>query len=90
MEALYIQKKPTDPPTPPTVSGLYLNATKQQFRVRASVVNGTQKAMVPVGGRAQITGFLGIQSDGYQWATVNYNGTTGYSQIDTYNCYTIS
>jgi CHAP domain. len=71
-------------------TGRYLNATRQAFRVRASVVNGTQKAMVPVGGRAEITGFLGIQSDGYQWVSVSYNGVTGYSQADTYNCYTFS
>jgi hypothetical protein len=71
---------------------LYLNATKQEFRIRSSVVNGTELYRVKVGGKARITELLGIQSDGYQWAKVYQDdqGISGYSQIDTNNCYTVT
>lgn len=82
--------------TPPSneLSGCYLNATKSAFRVRWKPVNGTQVALVPVGGRARVLNFLGIQSDNYQWAEVSYEidgkCSWGYSQIDALNCYTLS
>lgn len=69
----------------------YLNATQASFRVRSAPVNGSTLAIVPQGGRATILEYLpGFKSDGYQWCKVNYNGTVGYSQIDTYNCYTVT
>ena len=77
-----------------TVSGspsliLYLDATYYAYRVRTSPVNGSIITTIAVSGRLPITGFLNIQSDNYQWVKVNYNGVEGYSQLDTYNCYTI-
>ena len=82
--------EPTPPVTPPsTNTDLKLVATKQAFRIKSSVVSGSIITTIAVGGSALITEFLGIQSDGYQWVKVNYNGTSGYSQLDTYNCYTI-
>ncbi len=80
----------TTPTTPPsTNTNLKLVATKQAFRIRSSVVSGSIITTIAVGGSVPITEFLGIQSDGYQWVKVNHNGTSGYSQLDTYNCYTI-
>ncbi len=82
--------------TPPSteLSGCYLNATKSAFRIRFSPVIGTQLALVPIGGKAEILKFLGIQSEGYQWVQVTYvtskGCVLGYSQLDTKNCYTLS
>ena len=69
----------------------YLNATKLAFRVRDKAVSGLEKAMVPVGGQAKILSFgVGFENDTYQWVKVLYNGIEGYSQLDTYNAYTLS
>ena len=92
-EIMYVYEKNATNPDPGEsnpIPGLYLSATKLSFRVRSSVVSGSQLALVPVGGRAEIISFLGIQTDGYQWAKVKYNGIVGYSQIDTYNAYTVT
>jgi len=76
--------KTYDPVTPPTESDLYLVAKTTGFRVRESVVNGAEKAMVTKGNKAKIISFVGgFQTDGYQWAKVDYNGAIGYSQMDT-------
>lgn len=71
----YTWEKRSDSVNPPVVtspstdlSGCYLNATKSAFRVRSWAVNGTPLELVPIGGKAEILKFLGIQSDGYQWA----------------------
>lgn len=74
----------------PSTTGVYLNATRQPFRVRTSPVSGTVNHIVEVGGRAEVTGFLGIESDGYQWLRVKSRNFDGYAQLDTYNCYTLS
>ncbi len=67
-----------------------MNATKNPFRIRQSPVTGSPLVVVTLGGRAEVAKFLGIQSDGYQWAKVDFWGTIGYSQMDTKNCYTIN
>lgn len=65
-------------------SGLYLIAKTVGFRVRSAPVNGIEKTFVDKGFKAKIVGFSGgFQTDGYQWAQVEYNGVTGYSQMDT-------
>ena len=69
---------------------VYLYATQLQFAIRTAPVNGSVSATVTVGNRAKILEFLpGFESDGYQWVKVQYGSTIGYSQIDTYNCYTV-
>ena len=75
-----------------TVSANYLlNTTSLAVRIRSSVVSGSILTTVPQGQSLNIISFLpGFQSDGYQWARVSYNGMTGYSQLDTKNCYTIT
>lgn len=87
----FVAVKKNDSPTPdPTLSGISLKAQNTPFRVRSSVVNGTELVMVPVGSSAQILQFIpGFQSDGYQWAYVEYNGIKGYSQLDTSSDYLI-
>lgn len=70
--------------------GIYLQATKQPFRIRNAVVTGAELAVVQVGQRAKLLEFLDVQADQYQWAKVQFNNVVGYSQIDTFNCLTIS
>ncbi len=91
LNAFVAVKKASDPTPPtPTNNEIRLIAKNTPFRVRASVVSGTELAMVPVGSSAKILQFIsGFQSDGYQWAKVEYNGITGYSQLDTSNDYLI-
>ena len=43
-----------------------------------------------MGDRAEVTGFLGIYSDGYQWLRVKSRGIDGYAQLDTFKCYTLN
>ncbi len=74
-----------------TTTGYSLNTTKQAVRIRESLVNGVVRSTVAIGNKLKITNFIpGIQSDGYQWCQSEFNGVKGYSQIDTFNCYTIS
>ena len=70
---------------------LYLQATIQQFRVRPDINTISGSVLVGVGGKALIVGFMGERhSDGYQWARTSYGSVSnGYSQMDTYNCYTV-
>jgi GH25 family lysozyme M1 (1,4-beta-N-acetylmuramidase) len=63
---------------------VYLKPLKLGANVRSAPVNGKVLATIPKGGRAKIVSFTGeFASDGYEWARVEYNGTTGYSQLDT-------
>lgn len=48
--------------------------------------NGKILAKLQQGDTANVTGFLPIQKDGYQWLEVNYNGVSGYMQYDS-KCY---
>lgn len=80
-----------DEKPPFALEGAYLKAEQQKFRVRKSPVSGAEVAMVNIGQSAEIKEFLGIQSDGYQWAKVyqEEQDISGYSQIDTNKCYTV-
>lgn len=67
-----------------------LKPIKEGFRVRASVVNGTQKDFVPVGDKARINSVNArFESDGYQWAFVSHGTVSGWSQMDTYGYYNL-
>lgn len=77
-----------------TVSGpshlLKIHTTKGKLRVRETPVDGKVLTTVPIGNLLIIESLIpGIQSDGYQWARVIYNGIHGYSQIDTKNWNTL-
>ncbi len=78
------------PPTGADLSGCYMHATKMGFRVRSHAVSGDPKVLVPMGQKAEILEFIGIQSDGYQWVRVRYGNHVGYAQLDTKNCYTLT
>lgn len=88
----YVIMRPVkiEPPEPPSPTGVYLHATVQPFRVRNNPVNGAILHTVAVGDRADVTGFLGIYSDGYQWLRVKSRGVDGYAQLDTFKCYTLN
>lgn len=69
---------------------LYTTKGKQGVRETISFgknnkTNAKLLAVIPKGnGEAIITGFVsGIQKDGYQWISVNYNGIEGYCQWDS-------
>ena len=69
----------------------YLKTTNDSVFVRTSPVYGSIKATIPVSSSAEIISFIpGFQDNGYQWAFVKYNSMYGFSQIDTYNYYTVS
>ncbi len=69
--------------------GRFLFAAYYPFRIRITPVTGLPIVTVPKGSKAEILSFGNIQSDGYQWARVKYNGYVGFSQIDTKQCYLI-
>ena len=90
LNAFVVVKRPTSPTPSVTVSGVNLFAKNTPFRVRTSPVSGTELVMVPISSYAKILQFVpGFQSDGYQWAYVEYNGIRGYSQLDTSSDYLI-
>lgn len=91
LNAFVVVKKESSPTPGTSVSGVNLFAKNTPFRVRSAPVSGTELAMVPISSYAKILQFVpGFQSDGYQWAYVEYNGIKGYSQIDLQNAYTIT
>ena len=69
--------------------GLYVNKLGLNIRSEPNA-NSTKLVTVDVGEELKIREFLhGFQSDGYQWASTEYNGHKGYSQIDTHGYYTV-
>lgn len=77
----------------PTLSitgyGLYVNKLGLNIRTQPTA-NSALVTTVPVGKELKITKFLdGFQADGYQWVATEYNGSIGYSQIDTKGYYTV-
>lgn len=62
---------------------VYFKPVKLGANVRSAPVNGKVLVTIPKGAKAKVLGFTGaFASDGYEWAKVEYNGTTGYSQLD--------
>lgn len=58
--------------------------------IREKPVNGKIIGFIKVGESAKIIGFTDrFESDGYQWAYVEHNGITGYSQLDLRNAYRV-
>lgn len=66
-----------------TPRNLYIVASTSGAYIRTSVVNGDKTFIAP-GSKMKVLELLpDFQSDGYQWAKVNYNGNVeGYVQID--------
>lgn len=71
-----------------TSSKIYLKAIVGGFRVRNAPVTGAELTFVPQESRAEIIYTNTIfESDGFQWPRVMYNGTSGFSQMDTVGYY---
>ena len=60
-------------------------AVRETISFKNKTPNGKLLAIIPKGNKeAIITGFIeGIQKDGYQWVSVDYNGILGYCQWDS-------
>ncbi len=70
---------------------LYLEAINSAFYVRAAVVSGGQMALISTGNKVKIISLPTTkESDGYQWAQVSYNGSSGFSQMDLQSAYNIN
>ncbi|MEG0165943.1 N-acetylmuramoyl-L-alanine amidase [Anaerorhabdus sp.] len=86
----------TDPePSVPDLETNSINVDSVGLRIRESLSfkngkpTGKVIGFIPVGAKAKLIEFVnGIQKDGYQWAKVEYQGITGYSQYDSM-CYWI-
>lgn len=71
-----------------TSSKIYLRAVVGGFRVRNAPVVGNELTFVPQNGKAEILYTnVNFESDGFQWPRVTYNGTSGFSQMDTVGYY---
>lgn len=68
-----------------TFDDVYLRAiSNKPFNVRTAKVNGQVIGQVAAGGRIKLIAISSThESDGYQWARVDYNGQVGFVQIDT-------
>lgn len=83
---IFTQKK-----TPSSSTGYVLNTNRLGMRIRTLPVTGDVIKTVPKGNKVEILEFIpGFQSDGYQWAKTRYGTITGYSQLDTNHCYSVT
>ena len=88
-DAIYFTKKL--PEDTELNTGLYIQTDKEKLRIRDNPVTGNILYTLPIGCQLRVRFLLPcFQSDGYQWAATEYNGIKGFSQIDTYNCYTLN
>ena len=82
--AIFDQDDPQPEPTPQLAEGkTYLICPNAQ-NIRDRVVSGAIIKTAPKGAKLTVLELIdGFQADGYQWCRVEYEGVTGYAQIDT-------